>query len=514
MLKLNKKINQRNSKTEKIKHFAKDLHDKLNVPLNNDLIPDNFLNSKGITKIDLLNDCRKIIRCSKTLNYKSATFKITDTQTPGQHSIEQKTNVFNTGFCNVPLLCPVCAEKLSRKRWTIIQPQVMKLIKKYKYVYFATFTTRDSDDLNDNYDTLNNALRTFFRMGQKRDDKRSGGEAAKIKAATIAKEIKKGSGSGKYHIHAHTILFCEKPLDYSVYDPNKKAAIIEKIETTENRKPTKADLAPAAKNIGYVDVIDNDGEIVSKPIAFSKLTNEWYKSTNFTGYNLHVKIITTPENFPENKDKLDSLMKTIREATKYSCKVSDFEREEIIDILANRKDKRFFSTTGELYDNDKGDERYTEEEIELNELYGFTYNRRLNKMERVGRIHEGMLYDQIERIEVYNEYKSKILKTYYKKEDIKKHIMKCYEYALKNQPELKLNKQYKVSTIAALDRVTKLYYTIKSTLYKKLILLEKEEPPAMVPEHLKALYTLPYIDHNLFLAKRLKGVTAGDKTIK
>jgi hypothetical protein len=459
-------------KQEKIKCFSKYLYRALNREPASLIISDDTLHDDGTTKKDILNDCRKIIKCSKIVNYKTATVKKTFnpqyTPQPAELPapvIEKKEQNFSTNYCNIPLICHTCAEKGARRKWTLLEPQIKKLILKYPYVYFITFTTRDNPDLNQNYNTLNESLRKFYLMGQTRTTgKRSGGEAAKIKASTIAKEIKKGKNSKNYHIHAHTIAFCNDKLDYSVYDKKQKEKIIlEYRQAHDNRNPPKELLNIAWKDTG--EIVDHDtGEI--KEIPFSKLTREWYEVTNGEGINLDIKPLLMPT--MRRKVTQEDLFNTIREAIKYTCKVSDFTREEIIEILSNRKDKRFFSTTGELYDQ-QTEEQFISEEIEIDRLFGYAWNPVSKKMEKLNKRHEAFLYDMIERAAVYKEYKSKVMQAYSKKDSIKKYIMKSYLEMI-TEPQHAENKNLKLSVISALDKLTDTYNAIKRTLYKTIIL--------------------------------------------
>ena len=455
-----------------IKYFSKYLFGLLNREPASLIIPNETLHPDGTTKKDILHDCRKITKCSRIVNYKKSSVKKTfnpefnpqPAEIPAP-VIEKKEQNFNTNYCNIPLICHTCAEKGARRKWTLLEPQIKKLIIKYPYVYFITFTTRDNPDLNQNYDTLNESLRKFYLMGQTRTTgKRSGGEAAKIKASTIAKEIKKGKNSSNYHIHAHTIAFCDKKLDYSVYDAKLKNKIVtEYREAHEGQNPPKELLKIAWKDTG--EIVDHDtGEI--KDIPFSKLTREWYEVTNGEGINLDIK----PLLWPNMKRKItqEDLFDTIREAIKYTCKVSDFTREEIIEILSNRKDKRFFSTTGELYDQ-QTEEQFITEEIEIDRLFGYAWNPVNKKMEKLNKRHEAFLYDMIERATVYNEYKSKVMQAYTKKDSMKKYIMKSYLEMI-TEPQHAENKNLKLSVISALDKLTETYMAIKRTLYKTIIL--------------------------------------------
>lgn len=475
------KINQKHSK---IKIFSKYLYFKLQKQNLSEIIPDTFLTSTGTTKLNILNDAKKILRCSKTVNYKTATYK-TKKNEIDQPTIEQRTTKFITNYCNIPLVCPTCAEKLSRQRFNLIKPQINNLQKKYPYIYFLTFTTRDDSNFNDNYNLLNDSLRRFFLKGQLRNEgKRSTGEAAKIRASIITKEIKTGKNSKNYHIHAHSIVFCDERLDYSIYDSQIKQSIIDKFKAT-GKKPEKEDLQPAIKYTKKIETVNQDtGEIQEKIVPLSKLSAEWHDCTGGKGVNIHSKIIATPHRHID----INNLNSTIREATKYYCKINDFGIDKIIEILANRKGKRYFSTTGDLYNPESSDEAVSEE-IELNELFGFNFNPVNDKMEKLGIDHENRLYDQIERIEKYNEYKKRVMTAYYLKESMIKNIIEPYRQFTKAEPETLKNENLKKSVIYNIDALTKTYFNIKRVLYKKIILNNDSEIlPAMESVNIKPMF--------------------------
>jgi hypothetical protein len=113
-------------------------------------------------------------------------------------------------------------------------------------------------------------------MGQLRDSetgKRSGGEAAKIIGSVLSIEIVP-SACG-FHVHGHLLLFCRDPLDYSVYDPEKKRALILKYGRG-NVPPEELDKV-ATKKIQIADNVDE--KLIGDGVAVSKLSEQWHAAS-------------------------------------------------------------------------------------------------------------------------------------------------------------------------------------------------------------------------------------------
>ena len=113
-------------------------------------------------------------------------------------------------FCKKHLLCPLCAIRRGAKhlsryldRFHEIRAQNPRL-----KAYLVTFTVKDGDNLKERYEHLNKSLRSYHK---RRHRKNASCEALKAHAAVWSFEVKRGSGSGSWHPHAHAIWLCEEP---------------------------------------------------------------------------------------------------------------------------------------------------------------------------------------------------------------------------------------------------------------------------------------------------------------
>lgn len=310
-------------KLQKLKNYSgENVYKKLFSVIEN--LPDDFLSETLYTKKILQQKAQKIYHCHDKI-LKSE--KISINQDTGE--FKKNIELLIGNFCNQFLLCPVCAKKRTEIIYHKYFAGIKKQFNKFKYSYFLTFTIENQNKFSDSWEILTDGLRKFRLMGQRRgrySGLKSGGESGKIKSAIGCGEIKKGEKSKLWHSHYHFIVFADDKIDYSIYDEKKKKEII--INCNENffKQPDKNDLSIAIK-----ERIDN--------IPVSKLSREWYQATDGKGINLSCIPIKNTEN---------EINKTIREIIKYTSKVSDLSRDDMLEVLINKDKKRFLTTWGEI----------------------------------------------------------------------------------------------------------------------------------------------------------------------
>ena len=160
-------------------------------------------------------------------------------------------------------------------------------------------------------------------------------------------EIKRGSGSGLHHVHAHCLVWADKEIDFSVYDAAEKKRIIAATIKKHGRKPDKNELRPAIKrtttDVFFEEFCDklrsdtsisyykrkNNMQYIHVPAAvraryakktveypLSAITEEWYKASG--AINLKVNIIG-------QRGKQQHIDSAIAETLKYALKTSEYQ---------------------------------------------------------------------------------------------------------------------------------------------------------------------------------------------
>lgn len=133
--------------------------------------------------------------------------------------------------CKRHLLCPLCAVRRAAKcvkaymdRLQVIQAQDPTL-----KAYLVTYTVKDGPDLQERFNHIHGNLSSYLHRRSKANTaikriseglQRSSGhrpvEANKAQGGVGSYEIKRGSGSGEWHPHAHWIWLCHVEPDMGV----------------------------------------------------------------------------------------------------------------------------------------------------------------------------------------------------------------------------------------------------------------------------------------------------------
>jgi len=300
-----------------------------------DKIPVDFVSRAGVTKKDLIEKLIGMQNCSSVLEY-----KIYET---GQEKVLHSNN------CKGNVYCKNCAQRLQATRRAKLLPKIKKLARKYKNAYQMVFTIPDAENLSDSLDFLIESLKKFRLMGQKRENGFSRGEWSKIRAGILSIEIKRGEGSGLWHVHAHGFFFTSEILDYSVYDQEKKS----ELELIYGKGKIPKDVLESAA-IGKFFIINP--ETGEKKIC-SKIQHEWYVASGNTATNIHCsRLEKIPKFLSESEQKrysdmsyFESITEQAKEILKYDFKYSnDLTAADIVEVITDTPGHRFLGTFGEM----------------------------------------------------------------------------------------------------------------------------------------------------------------------
>lgn len=246
--------------------------------------------------------------------------------------------IHNANFCHNPVVCPVCSDRVSKRRRAIFSEPIRRAASRfaveengerwkseftagYTGVYLATATIKSGPDLKERIDTLSNSMRKMRLYGQKRRAGRSGGEFSKVRAGLSNVEIKSGSGSGQWHVHAHYLLFTDGPLNYKL-----------------SGSPYQ--------------ITRGNGE----KMTVSKFNFEWYTATAGEGINFDLEPVQYKKmvHGRECKDFAESITAQAQEVLKYSTVLSSKKGTDVltaaqyVELIQRRGNRRLFNTLGLL----------------------------------------------------------------------------------------------------------------------------------------------------------------------
>src|SRR4030042_4418911 len=182
-------------------------------------------------------------------------------------------------------------------------------------------TIRDGNNLKERIDTRLDAIKRMRKMGQRRKKNRSQGEWGKVRAGVSNVEIKIGSGSGRWHVHSHFLIFTVAPIDIRIKDG------------------------------GYFVEMENGVKI---PV--SKFNYEWYIATKGEGINFDVTAIQYRKNV--NGRECDTFEESIeaqaQEVIKYPALLTKkkgaglLSAMQYLELIQRRGNRRLFNPLGLL----------------------------------------------------------------------------------------------------------------------------------------------------------------------
>jgi len=111
-------------------------------------------------------------------------------------------------FCRKHLLCPLCAIRRGAKMVEQKVKDVDQVLADNPNLelHMMTFTVKDGPDLKERFNHLTKNVQAFMK---RRHLKKRVTESKKIKGAVWSYEIKRGSGSGLWHPHAHFVVLLD-----------------------------------------------------------------------------------------------------------------------------------------------------------------------------------------------------------------------------------------------------------------------------------------------------------------
>lgn len=285
------------------------------------LLPGSGFTGK-LTRKDFSETLKKITRCGSILEIRRPLDKSTGEIGNGR--------IFAGNYCGAHSVCPHCARRVQNRRMARFLGPIEAAANRLNHAYMVTFTLPPSKTWAEGLKDLQSARRAFVRMGQKRKGGRGKGEWAKVAGALVKIELKRGSGSGLPHVHAHALVFTNEPFDLRVYKLGKKGS------------PHVSDWLHPLRFQGQVK-------------AVSKVRLEWFRATQGRALNLDVRPIElTSAHKAEGLTWAQSVAAQSIEVLKYSTKFdSNPEKgqealfaEDFFAIRDATYSKRLFSTYG------------------------------------------------------------------------------------------------------------------------------------------------------------------------
>jgi hypothetical protein len=118
-----------------------------------------------------------------------------------------KVRLHGASLCKKHLLCPLCAIRRGAKslKAYLDKFEFIRAERPHLKAYLVTLTVKDGDDLAERFKHLHKAQRELW----KRKIRGRGSVLDGVEGAVWSYEIKRGSGSGKWHPHLHMVVLAE-----------------------------------------------------------------------------------------------------------------------------------------------------------------------------------------------------------------------------------------------------------------------------------------------------------------
>lgn len=325
------------------------------------------VSESGLTGDDLSERIQRVQSCSSLVELKESWEK-------KDELLEQILSVSAANYCKQHVLCPICADRSQARRRAKYDDSIRTHARLGLHPYLVTYTITDGDNLAERLQHLKRSLRSFRRMGQKRRHGQSGGEAGKIVAGLLTIEIKRGEHSGKWHVHAHEVVFTNDEIDYVVYNPKEKS----RLRSRFGSSIPKSELSKIAERRIFFR-----GEIVPA----SKVSEEWSIATGGDSMGIHFeklrhvprqRMVLKNGQFRRERVAEKTRLKYLRmsyeeaiayqskEALKYITKPGDNSPVDAITILQDTYNRQLVSSYGgfrgvggDLYDDPAGQQDAT-----------------------------------------------------------------------------------------------------------------------------------------------------------
>ena len=322
-------------KYDKLKRFSRHVVDTMMEKIGSEVEKVDCLGNGDIyTKRDLWEKLKHIAECASLVELRKY-----DTG---------EVKIHNANFCHNPVVCPICADRVSKRRRAIFSEPIKRAVrrfgvdplcgdwrsewpKEYTGVYMATATIRGGAGLKNRLDLLMDSLLKMRKKGQKRKKKKSLGEWSKITAAIQNVEMKIGRGSGSWNVHAHLLVFTDTPLDTRLRGSEYF------VQRRENGR------------FGSYDP-DQPGE----KIQLSKFNYEWFESTGGEGINFDIRPISFQKNIHGRKCDTfeESVVAQAQEVIKYPAILTSkkglgfLSAAQYVELIQRRGNRRLFNPIG------------------------------------------------------------------------------------------------------------------------------------------------------------------------
>ena len=214
------------------------------------------------------------------------------------YTVDQ-VRLHGASLCMKHLLCPLCAIRRGSRalkayldRWEVIRAEKTAL-----RPFLVTLTVKDGDDLDERFKHLHSSQRELW----KRKQRRRGSVLDGVVGAVWSYEVKRGSGSGKWHPHLHMIALAETA-------PDQDALSAEWKEITGDSHVV--DVRP----ISQADPVSGFLEVFKYAVKFSDQppADTWHCYLQLAGKRLVASSgcfrgVVIPESLLDDKNELDDL---------------------------------------------------------------------------------------------------------------------------------------------------------------------------------------------------------------
>lgn len=289
-----------------------------------------FAPGEKLTRADIAQDARQCAGCGHFLKVHFPTVNESTGEIPRPY-------IFKGSYCQMPAVCPVCSRRVGDVRQKRYADPIEHHVGEGLLPYLVTFTVDAEGDLRSQLARLRRALRVFhtrWRLSKRRPTGYTG-EWQKVVSAALKIEVKRGNGSGLWHVHAHALVFTFEPLDFRVY-------------------ASRADKR-AGRPMRLV-------EFRGVPVPASKITAEWLEATGGAAMGVHVRPLDRDSKTGRRMSPKDVVMAS-REILKY-CSILD-DRSTSGDWLTIRRGlwgRRLWSVYGGFRGIPGAEDDYTDED--------------------------------------------------------------------------------------------------------------------------------------------------------
>lgn len=129
-----------------------------------------------------------------------------------------KVRLSAANFCRKHLLCPLCAIRRGAKALKAYTDKLSVLLQENSNLrpYLVTFTIKNRADLADAFSHFTKSMKRYTdkrRKALSASNRNLPVEMNKATGGVSSIEVKRGSGSGLWHVHSHSVWLCEQMPD-------------------------------------------------------------------------------------------------------------------------------------------------------------------------------------------------------------------------------------------------------------------------------------------------------------